>query len=172
MFQEKKEELFIVFDRFTKPMAISLKNSIGNRYSCTIWDSKQFKSQEPTLSSLNKIIILNQKLQEQNLANPHLQKKDFSKGVTLLKEGNVLAFQVFIPEGEVQFKELFKENWKDYLARILGPVVIAGGIPLATVLILSKLSSQKKQIRYRMLFDAIDKFKGEHLDLFMNGQLD
>lgn len=171
MFQEKIDSLFIVYDKFTKPMAISLKNSIGNRYSCSIWDSKQFKQQEPTLSSMNKIIFLNKKMQEKYLANPSLKKQDFSDGVTLLNEGNVLAFQVFIPEGKAEFKLLFKENWKDYLARILGPVVIAGGVPLATILFLTKLSSQKNQIRYKLLFDAIDKFKGEPLDNFMNGQL-
>ena len=172
MFQENNVSVFVVYDKFTKPMAISLKNSIGNRYSCSIWDNKQFIQQEPTLSSMNKIIFLNEKIQGKYLANPSLEKKDFSDGVTLIHEGNVLGFQVFIPDGEAEFKVLFKESWKEYLARILGPVVIAGGVPLATILFLTKFSSQKKQIRYKYLFDAIEKFKGEPLDLFMNGQLD
>lgn len=172
MFQEKKESLFVIYDKFTNPMAVSLRNSIADRYSCSIWTSKQFKQQEPTLSSVNKLIFLNEKMQDNYLANPSLKKQDFSTGVTLLKEGNVIGFQVFIPEGKAKFKDLFKENWKDYIARILGPIIVAGGVPLATILFISKLISQKQQIRYKYLFDAIDKFKGEPLDKFMNGQLD
>ena len=38
-----KYKFIVIYDKFTKPMAVSLRNSISKEYTCAIWDKKVSK---------------------------------------------------------------------------------------------------------------------------------
>lgn len=179
MFKEKDqnssrgnvEKKFIVcYDKFTKPMALSLWNSLKKESSCGIWSKKVYESNEPTLSNRNKIILLNEDLIKTNLANPSIQPINFSKGVLIKHESNTIGIYIDPNANLVSFKETFKESWLKYIVGIVIPILTIGGIPISFAATLAMYNKEKNQVKFRLLFDAVNKLKTNDLEKFLQNE--
>ena len=54
------EKFVIIYDKLTKPVAISLRNSMNGKYTCAVWDKKTYDANEAKLSSQNYLLILSE----------------------------------------------------------------------------------------------------------------
>lgn len=165
-----KEKIIIVYDKLTKPIALSMKNSI-NKHSCAIWSEKHYKDNEPKLTNYNNLILLCDKITDLNLANPKLKHKKYIDGIDLIVEGKTLGLKYNSETCNSTPKEILKKNWGKYLAGVFGPIVLIGGIPLAIIIPSYMFISEKKRIKVKLLFDAKEKFMNESLENFLNGEL-
>lgn len=165
------DKFIIIYDKFTKPMAISLRNSINQKYTCAIWDDKIYKNNESRLTNHNYLIILSQECIKQHFRNPQMKLLTYLDGIDILLEGNTLGFKYNSKTSPKKINDILKEKWKQYLLATIGPIIIAGGIPTALVLSIYLMFSQKKKIRFKLFFDAINKFRDEDLEKFLNGKL-
>lgn len=170
---EKVAERFIVcYDKFTKPMAISIRNSLHEEASCAIWNEKQYESNEVKLTNRNHLILLSEKMIESNLSNPCLKPIKFSEGVLLKRENNTIGIYIDKEYDLGSFKKKFSESWKKYLLGIVIPILIVGGIPGAVITNLCMYFRDKKKVKFRLLFDAVNKLKANNIEkLFGDGQL-
>lgn len=169
-----EEKFVVVYDKLTKPVAISLRNSLDSKYTCTIWDKKTYIANEMKLSSQNYLIILNEELIVQNLANPNLKPIKYINGIVMLVEGNTLGLK-FDPSTS---PKKLNGNWYTYLESVVAPMLMIPKIPIAipSVIVASLLAQLylkpiKEKIKLKLFFDAIDKLKKESLELFLNGKL-
>jgi hypothetical protein len=167
-----EEKFIIVYNKFTKPMAISIRNQMNNRnYSCVIWSEKTYWSNEDRLTTKNLLILLSEDVIKANLDNPQILSQHFSTGVLMKVEGGTLGLMID-PECESgSFKTIFKEKWHKYIAGIVGPIVLVGGLPGAGLITLLMFLSDRKRVQFRLMFDAVNKFRLDMLDDFMNGKL-
>lgn len=163
------EKFIIIYDKFTKTHAVSLRNSIKN-YTCTIWNDKTYKDNEYRLTNRNYLIVLNENIVKENLANPAIKPFNYLDGIDIRIEGNTLGFEFNSKTCPSQFDNL-KKNWKKYLLSTLGPILVAGGIPGAIILSYYLFCSDKNKIKYKLFFDAINKFKDGDIENFLNGKL-
>lgn len=170
MFMERyeriKEKFIICYDKFTKPMAISLRNSISE--SCAVWDKKHYDENDWRLSNKNLLVLLNQKLIEENLANPKIETIHFSEGVILKHEGNTIGLQID-PEYDLS-KYKMKTNWRKYIIGTLVPIVGVGGVPGAIAVIFGLKYSDNKKKKHMLLFEAVEKLKAETIEKFLRGE--
>ena len=54
---------------------------------------------------------------------------------------------------------------------MLGPIILVGGVPGAIIITSWLLVSERKKIKIKLFFDAIEKLVDELLDDFLNGKL-
>lgn len=163
-------KFIIIYDKFTKPMAVSLRNTIGKERSCAIWNKKVYEQNEPKISNKNNLIILNEDLIETNLANPNLKPIQFSEGVLIKHENNTIGLYIDPNADLGDFKEKFKMSWKKYLMGILAPILLVGGIPGAIIITVMMFYNDRKKVKFRLLFDAVNKFKVKTLEDYFNGR--
>lgn len=163
-------KFIIIYDKFTKPMAVSLRNTIGKESSCAIWNKKVYEQNEPKISNKNNLIILNEDLIESNLANPNLKPIHFSEGVLIKHENNTIGIYIDPNANLGSFKEKFKISWKKYLIGILTPILVVGGIPVAIITTVMMFYNDRKKVKFKLLFDAVNKFKVKTLEDFLNGK--
>lgn len=166
-----QEQFVIIYDKLTKPIAISLRNNINSKYTCAVWDKKYYDSNEARLTSKNYLIILNEELIIQNLANPRLKRIKYINGIIMLVEGNTLGLKYDPDSSPKKLNDILKDSWKKYLTGVLAPILVVGGIPLAILLSTYLFISDKKKIKLKLFFDAAEKLKKESLELFLNGKL-
>ena len=89
-----KERFIIIYDEFTRPMALSLRNSIEKaNETCVVWTEKVYNDNEFKLTNHNLLILLNEKMIETHLANPAIKPIPFSEHVILKHEGNTLGLK-------------------------------------------------------------------------------
>lgn len=138
-------KFIIIYDKFTKPMAVSLRNTIGKECSCAIWNKKVYEQNEPKISNKNNLIILNEDLIETNLANPNLKPIQFSEGVLIKHENNTIGLYIDPNADLGDFKEKFKMSWKKYLMGILAPILLVGGIPGAIIITVMMFYNDRKK---------------------------
>ena len=86
-------------------------------------------------------------------------------------EGNTLGLRYDPNSAPKKINDILKDSWKKYLTSVLSPILLIGGIPLAIILSTYLLISDKKKIKVKLFFDAVDKLKEESLELFLNGKL-
>lgn len=165
------EERFVVcYDRFTKPMAISLRNSLSKDSTCAIWSKKDYEQNEARLTNRNNLILLDESMVKSNLANPNLIPHKFSTGVLIKHENNTLGLYIDPNADLVKIKDTFSESWKKYVAGIVIPILTIGGIPLAIVDFVLMLSNDRKKVKFRLLFDAVNILKSDTIEKFLKGE--
>lgn len=168
-----QEKYIICYDKFTKPMALSLRNTLKKESSCVIWSKNDYESNEAKLTNRNNLIILNEDLIEKNLANPSLKPINFSKGVLLKHESNTVGIYIDNNADLGSFKDAFSESWKKYLTGVVIPILTIGGIPVAIITTMIMFANDKKKVKFKLLFDAVNKLKGDTISKLLNGdQLD
>lgn len=159
-------KFIVIYDKFTKPVAVSLRNTIGKECSCAIWNKKVYEQNEPKISNKNNLIILNEDLIETNLANPNLKPIQFSEGVLIKHENNTIGLYIDPNADLGNFKEKFKMSWEKYLMYILAPTLLVGDI-ITTVMM---FYNERKKVKFRLLFDAVNKLKMKTLEDYFNGR--
>ena len=164
-------QFVICYSKFTKPMAISLRNSVPKDKKCVIWSKKEYYANEGRLTNANKILLLHEDLISENLANPYLKPVTFSDGILVKQEDNTIGIYVDPDTELISFKSQFKESWKKYVSGMVLPVILVGGIPGASLATYLFFLSDRKKVKFRLLFDAINKFaKDGEIEKFLNGE--
>lgn len=163
-------KFIVIYDKFTKPMAVSLRNTISKECSCAIWNKKVYEQNEPKISNKNNLVILDEVLIKINLANPKLEPIQFSEGVLVKHENNTIGIYIDPNANLGSFKEKFRMSWKKYLIGILAPILIIGGIPVAIITTVMMFYNDKKKVKFKLLFDAVDKLKVKTIENFLNGK--
>ncbi len=166
-----EEQFIIVYDKLTKRIAVSLRNRLRDNYTCAIWNKNNYYDNECRLSNKNFLILLNEELVTENLANPRLNPVDCVQGIKRIVEGNTLGLKYDSDSAPRKLSDILKESWKKYLITTLGPIILVGGVPGAIIITSWLLVSERKKIKIKLFFDAIEKLVDELLDDFLNGKL-
>ncbi|MDE6078943.1 MAG: hypothetical protein K2G35_02650 [Duncaniella sp.] len=156
----------IVYEKFTKPAAVSLSNQLSNKFECTIWDKRHYLANEAGLNNKNRIILLNEDLINENLANPSLHSDQIVPGMDYKREGNMIGVVYNEVKSPKKLSDILKENWGKYAAAIIGSSVL--GIPGAAITAWL-LTSQKKKIKFKLYMDAVDVLAKSKLQDILNG---
>lgn len=169
---DKFDSQFIIcYSRLTKPMAKSLLQSVPKDKKCVLWSKNDYNANEARLSNANKLFLLNEDIIMENLANPNLEPIKYSEGILIKQENSTIGMYVD-PDAELlSFKNQFKESWKKYVSGIVLPVLLVGGVPVAGLTTFLFFLSDKKKVKFRLLFDAINKFiKEGDVEKFIRGE--
>lgn len=169
---EKIDSQFIIcYSKLTKPIAVSLRNSIPKDKKSVIWSKEVYYQNEARLTSANKLLLLHEDLISENLANPNIVPHTYLDGVFIKQENATIGFYVDPKTELTSFKSQFKESWKKYVSGMVLPVVLVGGIPVASLVTFLFFLSDKKKVKFRLLFDAINKFvKDGGIEKFLKGE--
>lgn len=161
-------KFIMVYDKFTKPAAYSLRNSFGKKYECAAWNENTYFANEPKFTNRNNIVLFNEKIIKEQLANPSINSIEYIPGIDLLREGNVVGLKYNSDTALKKLKDILVENWWQFLISTLGPIALVGGIPGAIIAYSLLLSSKKKKIKYATFFDAVNKLKNEGIEKYFN----
>ena len=153
----------IVYEKFTKPAAVSLSNQLSNQFECTLWDKKHYVANEASLNNKNRIILLNEDLINENLANPSLHAHQIVPGMDYKREGNMIGIVYNETTSPQKLSDILKENWGKYAAGIIG------GVPGAAIIAWLLTISQKKKIKFKLYMDAVDVLAKSKLQDILNG---
>lgn len=164
-------------------MANSLFNRVKEKgYSCVTWSEKQYNDQKPKIANderQNKILFLSRKCVMDCFSNPNLKPLLIDKkydGVDVkchfLCEGInagilVKSISIFDEDKFCRWMTEDEKNWKWYLL----------GVPYTTwvyaKLLYSVVSPSKRydrrRVRERILWEAVEIFYEHYLDVFMVG---
>lgn len=157
----------IVYDKFTKPAAISLKNKLSKDAKCVAWNKKDYQGQENTITNKNKLILFNEDLIKENLASPYIKQGEILPGIDYKKEGNVLGIVYNENNSPKKLGDILKENWGKYVLGVVGPVLLVGGLPGAAVISYIVTRKEKNKIKIKLYMDAVNKLSSNLLkDLY------
>jgi hypothetical protein len=162
-------KFIVVYDKFTKPVANSIKNqAIDLSISSTAWSEKQYLSQEPSLSNDNYVLFLSKSLLKENLSNPQLQLNELTNGTKYKTQGNVAG--IFVEK--VDFVEIAKQLSAGLNEKWL---FVVGSLICTTtpdqLLVAWQYMSKKKKAELYLLYKATDKFAKDNLKSFVAGRL-
>ncbi|MDE7386093.1 MAG: hypothetical protein K2N28_03035 [Muribaculaceae bacterium] len=154
----------IVYEKFTKPVAISLSNQLSKKFNCVTWDKKQFLAVEPRISNRNKIIFLDEDLIKENFANPSLLGHEIVPGIDYKQEGNKIGLVFNETTSPKKLSDILKENWRKYIFSIIVPD------PAEIAIIVWLLAtSQRNKIKFKLYMDAVDTLVKYKLQEIFNG---
>lgn len=166
-----KERFVIIYDKFTKPMALSLRNSIVEaKETCVVWTEKVYTENECSLTNHNLLVLFNKKMIKDHLANPTIKRVNFSDGVILKHEGNTMGLMIDPDINYVDYKKKINISWKKYVWGTVLPILLAGGVPGAVIIATYMLFNDKKKIKTKLLFDAVEKLKAGTIEKFLSGE--
>ena len=154
----------IVYDKFTKPAAISLKNKLSKDARCISWSKKDFQAAESSITNKTNIIFLNEDLIKENLANPNLTNVQIIPGIDYKKEGNVLGLLYNEDTSPIVLSDILKGNWKKYVMSTLGPIMFG-----AAIISFFLTRNEKNKIKIKLYMDAVEKLSSTLLKKLYNG---
>lgn len=162
-------KFIVVYDKFTKPVANSIKNQARDlSISSTAWSEKQYLSQEPSLSNDNYVLFLSKSLLKENLSNPQLQLKKLTNGTKYKSQGNaagIFVEKVDFIEVAKQLSASLNEKW----LFVVGSLICT--TTLGQLLAAWQYMSKKKKAKLYLLYKATDKFAKDNLKSFVAGRL-
>lgn len=161
-------QFVIVYEKFTKSAAISLKNQLSTKFQSVVWDKKNFLSEEPRLTNRNNIILLNEDLIKENLANPSLKRYELVPGMDYVREGKIIGLVFNEETSPKKLSDILKENWGKYTAGIVAPLALVGGVPGAAIIAWLLTLSQKRKIKFKLYMDAVDVLAKSRLQEIIN----
>ena len=159
----------IVYEKFTKPAAVSLSNQLSNKFECTLWDKKHYFANEAGLNNKNRIILLNEDIINENLANPSLRAHQIVPGMDYKREGNIIGVVYNETTSPKKLSDILKESWRKYTAGIFGPLALIGAVPGAAIIAWLLTISQKKKIKFKLYMDAVNVLAKSKLQDILNG---
>lgn len=165
-----KERFIIIYDKLSHPIALSLRNSIEEKESCVVWTKKNYDNNECSLTNHNLLVLLNEEMIKVHLANPSIKTINFSEGVILKHEGNTMGLMIDPDISYRDYKQKINFSWKKYVWGTVLPILLAGGIPAAVIILTYMTFNDKKKIKTKLLFDAVEKLKAETIEKFLNGE--
>ena len=106
-------QCFIIYDDFTKKIAISIRNRLsGKGIKCTVWDEKHFRDNEARMSNYNRLLILHEKIADEYLANPVINIK-ISDFVLYRREGRTASLTLADPKANYdKFLEMAQAEYE------------------------------------------------------------
>ena len=110
----KNLQFIIVYDKVSKPAAISLYNKVEKDFRCAAWSKDTYESNEVKLTNKNKRLFLVDSLIEENLQDPSIQPQNIVDGVILKVQGpmaGILIEDSFLDE---LLDQPYKE-WRSFL---------------------------------------------------------
>ena len=110
----KNLQFIIVYDKVSKPAAISLYNKVEKDFRCAAWSKDTYESNEVKLTNKNKRLFLVDSLIEANLQDPSIQPQNIVDGVILKVQGpmaGILIEDSFLDE---LLDQPYKE-WRSFL---------------------------------------------------------
>lgn len=153
-----KEKFIICYDEITRPAALSLKNSITAIHeTCVVWSEEIYNQNECKLTNHNLLVLLNEKMIKQHLANPAVKTIPFSKGIVLKHEGNTLGLMFDIS----QFSNTSPRLVSSFLGKDFYDNLYSN----------AKRFKSIQQVLNTLLFDAVGKLLKEGtLEKFLRGE--
>lgn len=164
-----ESKFIIIYDDFTKPMAISLRNTISKKYSCVIWNKKMYEQNESQISNKSYLILLDEDMIKTNLANPNLKPIPFSQDVLVKQECHTIGIYIDPNTDLASISKQFKMAWITYLRQIVLPNLICPS-PFSFIQQFIMIYSENQKIKFKLLFDAVNKFKMEMFEDFLHGR--
>ena len=110
----KNLQFIIVYDKVSKPAAISLYNKVEKDFRCAAWSKDTYESNDVKLTNKNKRLFLVDSLIEENLQDPSIQPQNIVDGVILKVQGpmaGILIEDSFLDE---LLDQPYKE-WRSFL---------------------------------------------------------
>lgn len=163
-------KFIVVYDKFNKPVANSIKNQARDlSINSTAWSKEQYLANEPQLNNDNFVLFLSESLMEENLSNPQLQLHSLIEGVKYKKQGNAVGIfveDISYIEAAKRLGDSLKEDWLMQVGALIGTGLIGGSL-LATV----RYWSKKNKAKLYLLYKASDKFTKDFLKSFVSGEL-
>ena len=105
----------------------------------------------------------------EHFLNPVIKPIKFTEGVILKKEGNTIGIMVD-PKADISKKykkEEMKTSWWKYVLGVVLPILTIGGIPVATVITLILRHKDEKRVKFKLLFDAVQKLDEETIEKYL-----
>ena len=166
--QKIEFKFIVVYDKFTKCIANSLKNeAIEKGITATIWSEKQHEDNLPLLTNENYVLFLSKKKIENHLANPKLRPHTIIDGVEYKKHGHELGIYLC----GIDFVEIakrvgisLKEDWRKSVGLLIPYIRIYG--------LIYYYFSEKNKAKVYLLFRAADEFSKENLKKYVSDELD
>ena len=85
-------------------------------------------------------------------------------------EKNTLGIYID-PDADLgSFKQRFQMSWKKYLTGIVAPILLIGGIPTAIVIAFMMFYNDRKKVKFKLMFEAVNKLKINKLEDFLYGR--
>lgn len=163
-------KFIVVYDKFNKPVANSIKNQAYElSINSTAWSKEQYLHQEPGLNNDNYVLFLSEKLLKENLSNPQIELNDLIEGVKYKKQGNAVGIYVediSYVEAAEKLAESLKEDWLLQVGTL-----IAGGLVSSSILATFQYFSKRRKAKLYLLYKAVDKFAKDKLKSFVVGEL-
>ena len=184
----KSLQFIVVYDKISKPAAMSLYNKVNKKYKSIAWSEKEYKANEVKCTNHNKRLFLVDSIIDENLQDPTIVPKTILEGAILKTQGPMAGIKIenegklaILPEkkwddyfeNKIQnkLKEIGKEITKEHLIIASLHYVLSCTLasPLyALYLFIHKLSKQKKA-KLRYYFVAVNIIiKEGMLEAFMN----
>lgn len=158
-------KFIVVYDKFNKPVANSIKNQARDlSINSTAWSKKQYLDNEQQLNNDNFVLFLSESLMKENLSNPDLQLHSLIEGVKYKKQGNVVGIymeEISYIEAAKRLGDFLKEDWLMQVATLTNtPLLLA-----------YRYWSKNNKAKLYLLYKAADKFTKECLKSFVSGEL-
>lgn len=163
-------KFIVVYDKFNKPVANSIKNQARDlSINSTAWSKEQYLAKEPQLNNDNFVLFLSESLMEENLSNPQLQLHSLIDGVKYKKQGNAVGIfveEISYIEAAKRLGDSLKEDWIIQVGALIGTGLIGSSL-LASY----RYWSKKNKAKLYLLYKASDKFMKDCLTSFVSGEL-
>ena len=163
-------KFIVVYDKFNKPVANSIKNQARDlSINSTAWSKEQYLANEPQLNNDNFVLFLSESLMEENLSNPQLQLHSLIDGVKYKKQGNAVGIfveEISYIEAAKRLGDSLKEDWIIQVGALIGTGLIGSSL-LASY----RYWSKKNKAKLYLLYKASDKFMKDCLTSFVSGEL-
>lgn len=162
-------KFIVVYDKFNKPVANSIKNQARDlSINSTAWSKEQYLANEPQLNNNNFVLFLSESLIEENLSNPKLKSHSLIEGVKYKKQGNTVG--IFVEEiSYIEVAEMLAESLKEDWLKQVGALICYG--PIVGLLATFKYFPKQRKAKLYLLYKASDKFTQDCLKSFVSGEL-
>lgn len=160
---KESNQLVLVYDKLTKPVAKYLFNELVGTYSCVLWSKKDYLGNEAKLKNTNKVLFFDESLIKENLVNAN-KKVKLNEAVLLEMQGSVAGMYVNWILGHKLGDNIFQDYWNQQsVISLVAPSFITWLLTL----------DENKRARLRLLLDTAKEFKNSQvLKDFMNGTID
>lgn len=170
--QENKNELstnyqfIVVYDKFTKPVANSIKNrAVAKSITSTIWSERDYLDTEAKLTNKNHVLFLSKKLIKDVLSDPSVESIGLNDGVRYKKQGHAVGIyleDIDYTEAAKRLARNLKENWKGEVAALIGGGIV--GIGLFTTY---SYWTESKKAKLYLLYKAVGEYTQKYLENFV-----
>jgi len=141
-------ELYIVHDKDTKPLAVSLCTRLTSVCKCVHWDEKQYHDNEYRATNKNRFLFLSDKLITENLLPGLTTEEKLLDNVVLISSGNMYGLKADTSSAPT----INLKDWRTILNLLISFVRVGFGAPILWGYF---MLDEKKRTRIKLLFDGV-----------------